>query len=102
MNARWKVAGEKGSRGAVNTLNGSGLAVGRTLVAVIENYQQADGSVIIPDADSAPDGVVVCNAYKHDGKCNGCRACYDPSIPVIAYPAHGKKMAKVIRLTAIH
>jgi seryl-tRNA synthetase len=50
MNARWKVAGEKGSRGAVNTLNGSGLAVGRTLVAVIENYQQADGSVIIPDA----------------------------------------------------
>ncbi len=49
MNARWKLAGEKGSRGAVNTLNGSGLAVGRTLVAVIENYQQADGSVIIPD-----------------------------------------------------
>ncbi|OYX77760.1 MAG: serine--tRNA ligase [Sphingomonadales bacterium 32-65-25] len=49
MNARWKVAGEKGSRGPVNTLNGSGLAVGRTLVAVIENYQRADGSVIIPD-----------------------------------------------------
>jgi seryl-tRNA synthetase len=49
MNARWKVAGEKGSRGPVNTLNGSGLAVGRTLVAVIESYQQADGSVIIPD-----------------------------------------------------
>ncbi len=49
MNARWKVAGEKGSRGAVNTLNGSGLAVGRTLVAVIENYQQADGSVVVPD-----------------------------------------------------
>ena len=49
MNARWKVAGEKGSRGPVNTLNGSGLAVGRTLVAVIENYQRADGSVRIPD-----------------------------------------------------
>ena len=49
MNARWRQAGEKGSRGPVNTLNGSGLAVGRTLVAVIENYQQADGSVIIPD-----------------------------------------------------
>ena len=49
MNARWKVAGEKGSRGPVNTLNGSGLAVGRTLVAVIENYQQADGSVIVPE-----------------------------------------------------
>ena len=48
MNARWKVRGEKGSKGFVNTLNGSGLAVGRTLVAVIENYQQADGSVRIP------------------------------------------------------
>ena len=33
----------------MNTLNGSGLAVGRTLVAVIENYQQADGSVVVPD-----------------------------------------------------
>ena len=32
----------------VHTLNGSGLAVGRTLVAVLENYQQADGSVVVP------------------------------------------------------
>ncbi|MCU0241592.1 MAG: serine--tRNA ligase, partial [Vicinamibacteria bacterium] len=34
----------------VHTLNGSGLAVGRTLIAVIENYQQADGSILIPEA----------------------------------------------------
>jgi seryl-tRNA synthetase len=34
----------------VHTLNGSGLAVGRTLIAIIENFQQADGSVVIPDA----------------------------------------------------
>ena len=34
----------------VHTLNGSGLAVGRTLIAVLENYQQADGSVVIPEA----------------------------------------------------
>jgi seryl-tRNA synthetase len=42
----------KGSTGTelVHTLNGSGLAVGRTLVAVLENYQQKDGSVIVPDA----------------------------------------------------
>ncbi len=33
----------------MHTLNGSGLAVGRTLVAVLENYQQADGSVIVPE-----------------------------------------------------
>jgi seryl-tRNA synthetase len=34
----------------VHTLNGSGLAVGRTLVAILENYQQSDGSVIVPEA----------------------------------------------------
>jgi seryl-tRNA synthetase len=48
MNARFRPAGEKATR-FVHTLNGSGLAVGRTLVAVLENYQQADGSVAIPD-----------------------------------------------------
>ncbi len=48
MNARYR-AGEKDVR-FVHTLNGSGLAVGRTLVAVMENYQQADGSIVIPDA----------------------------------------------------
>lgn len=48
MNARYKTRGDKGTKGFVNTLNGSGLAVGRTLVAVIENNQQADGSVRIP------------------------------------------------------
>jgi seryl-tRNA synthetase len=41
---------KKGRPLFVHTLNGSGLAVGRTLVAVLENYQQKDGSVIIPDA----------------------------------------------------
>ena len=45
---RYKKKGETGTD-LVHTLNGSGLAVGRTLVAVLENYQQADGSVIIPD-----------------------------------------------------
>jgi len=49
MNARYRPEGQKATRFA-HTLNGSGLAVGRTLVAVLENYQQADGSVTIPDA----------------------------------------------------
>ncbi len=49
MNARYRPEGEKGTR-FVHTLNGSGLAVGRTLVAVIENYQQQDGSVAVPEA----------------------------------------------------
>lgn len=48
MQARYRKAGEKKPR-LVHTLNGSGLAVGRTLVAVLENYQQADGSIIVPD-----------------------------------------------------
>ncbi len=49
MDARTKKAGEKGTR-YVHTLNGSGLAVGRTLVAVMENYQDENGRIAIPQA----------------------------------------------------
>lgn len=49
MNARYKPAGQKGTR-PVHTLNGSGVALGRALIAVIENYQEADGSIVVPDA----------------------------------------------------
>jgi seryl-tRNA synthetase len=49
MNARFKPEGSKKTE-IVHTLNGSGLAVGRTLVAVLENYQQEDGSVLVPEA----------------------------------------------------
>ena len=48
MEARYKPADGKGTR-YVHTLNGSGLAVGRTLIAVLENYQNADGTVTIPE-----------------------------------------------------
>ena len=48
MNARFRPEGQKGTQ-FVHTLNGSGLAVGRTLVAVLENYQQEDGSVHLPE-----------------------------------------------------
>ncbi len=48
MNARCRKKGDKNTR-FVHTLNGSGLAVGRTLIAVLENYQQADGSVVVPE-----------------------------------------------------
>jgi seryl-tRNA synthetase len=48
MNARYKPRGAKDTR-FVHTLNGSGLAVGRTLIAVLENYQQPDGTVVIPE-----------------------------------------------------
>jgi len=49
MNARYRPANAKDTR-FVHTLNGSGVAVGRALVAVLENYQEADGSVRVPDA----------------------------------------------------
>jgi len=49
MKARCRAKDEKSTR-FVHTLNGSGLAVGRTLVAILENYQQADGSIVIPEA----------------------------------------------------
>jgi seryl-tRNA synthetase len=48
MNARYRPAGEKGTR-FVHTLNGSGVAVGRAMIAVLENYQEEDGSVTVPD-----------------------------------------------------
>jgi seryl-tRNA synthetase len=49
MQARWRNP-ETGKPEPLHTLNGSGLAVGRTLVAVLENYQQADGSITVPVA----------------------------------------------------
>jgi seryl-tRNA synthetase len=49
LQARWRNP-ETGKPELVHTLNGSGLAVGRTLVALLENYQQKDGSIVIPRA----------------------------------------------------
>ncbi len=49
MNARYRVSGNKDLR-FVHTLNGSGLAVGRTMIAIIENYQNEDGSITVPEA----------------------------------------------------
>lgn len=56
------------------------------------------GSTIIPDVNAVPEGVAVCKAYQNDAKCGSCRDCYDKSISVIAYPAHGKVMNKVINI----
>jgi seryl-tRNA synthetase len=49
MNARYRPLGEKNTR-FLHSLNGSGLAVGRTLIAILENYQRADGTIIVPEA----------------------------------------------------
>lgn len=50
MKARFRPQGQEKGTEFVHTLNGSGVAVGRALIAVLENYQQADGSIIVPDA----------------------------------------------------
>src|SRR5262249_41476125 len=49
MDARYRPGGDSKGTRFVHTLNGSGLAVGRTLIAVLENYQQSDGSIVIPE-----------------------------------------------------
>lgn len=56
------------------------------------------GSVIIPTSEDTTDNMKLCTAYQTGGKCNGCRSCWDKSVSLIAYPAHGVKMNKVIRI----
>ena len=56
------------------------------------------GSVIVPTPENVPAGVSLCEAYSRGGKCDGCRACWNRDVDVIAYPAHGKKMQKVINI----
>jgi hypothetical protein len=49
-------------------------------------------------SDVVPAGAFECKAYQNDGKCSGCRACYSKDVQVVAYKAHGVKMAKVIKI----
>ena len=56
------------------------------------------GSVIVADTDQVSKAMTLCRAYENAGKCSGCRACWDKKVKVIAYPAHGKKMNKVIQI----
>lgn len=62
------------------------------------DYGYGQSSTIVPTADDAPSVATVCEAYSRDGKCGPCRACWSKDVPVVAYPAHGKAMHKVIRL----
>ena len=59
------------------------------------------GSVIVQHAEDAPEGSAVCRAYEHGGKCNGCRACWNTDVRVVAYVAHGKKIAKQYKVINI-
>jgi len=66
--------------------------------------QLVDGvttSTIFSEESQLPENATICRAYEHEGKCNGCRSCYDKSVNVIAYKSHGVKMAKVIKILAV-
>ena len=69
--------------------------------AVDGTFGAGHGSTIIPAGAPVPAGVTLCHAPAQGGKCLDCRACYDKSVAVIGYQAHGKKMAKVIRLAVV-
>lgn len=58
-------------------------------------------STITPYAMDDTNIISVCRAYERQGKCGTCRACWSKDVPVIAYPAHGASMAKVIKLLNI-
>ena len=58
-------------------------------------------STIISSNDQLTSDMVECKAYENAGKCNGCRACYSKDVPIIAYRAHGVKMAKVIKIMSV-
>lgn len=67
--------------------------------SVTGEYQAGThGSTIVPSPDHAPAGAFLCGAYEREGKCGSCRACWSKDVDLIAYPAHGRSMAKVIRL----
>lgn len=53
-------------------------------------------STIVEHKSMAPIEATVCEAYEREGKCGPCRACWDKEVPVVAYVAHGKQMAKII------
>lgn len=74
------------------------VAVRASSDSVTGEYEAQHGSTILPDDFNIPAGVSLCEAYKNSGKCNGCRKCWDKSIPVIGYVAHGKTMQKVINI----
>jgi len=58
-------------------------------------------STIVASLDSGNGSLTVCKASTRGGKCDRCRACWNKAVPVIAYPAHGKTMLKLINLKEV-
>ena len=64
--------------------------------SMVGEFDAEHGSTVIPYADTFT-LATVCEAYTRAGKCGDCRACWDKSVAVIAYPAHGARMMKQVR-----
>ena len=62
-------------------------------------YDQHHGSTVIPYSNT-PTNATICDAYERNGKCGFCRNCWDKTVDVIAYPAHGIKMMATVRRAA--
>ena len=62
-----------------------------------ETVKGRNTSTIIPTSQDAKASMTICEAYQREGKCGTCRACWDKKVKVIAYPAHGKSMNKLIK-----
>ena len=65
--------------------------------SIIGEYDDLHGSTIIPGFETDDLNLTVCESHLSNGQCNGCRKCWNPDVKVIAYPAHGRKMLKLIR-----
>ena len=66
--------------------------------SILGEFENHHGSTILPTIDHVTENVKPCLAYENSGKCNGCRSCWDKSIPVIGYIAHGKAMQKHLKI----
>jgi hypothetical protein len=73
------------------------VVVRRSSDSIVGEILDAPWSSTIATSFNAA-SVKVCEAYQHEGKCSGCRACWDKSVSTIGYIAHGVKMSKVIKL----
>lgn len=72
----------------------SNVSVRFSSPSVTGRYDSEHGSTIVPFADT-PTNASICDAYAREGKCGDCRNCWNKSIPVIAYPMHGRRAAKI-------
>lgn len=78
-------------------INAEPNAIVRPSADHINEQDHPTGSIVVSAAAEAPETAFICRAYETDpARCNGCRACWNKDIPLIAYLAHGRAMTKVV------